>query len=882
MKLALTRLGLLALVVVAAGLAACGGGGGGGTAAAPPADGGGVAPGNVAAAISAAAQDPANDTSTNPSSGLTVLQNAGLPVVQVASAPRVNFTVFSDGKVLNNLQPGNNARFIIAKLVRTPGQPDQWQSYTWRTRTGAAVVDAVQHYLVQDGGPGSGTGNYSTAANLIFNAATGYYTFTYPIDITNPANLPPGVTWDPTATHRVAIQLRWTNAAGEDVRTQIYYDFTFDANGNSVPVTAAQTRKVVDISTCNECHNPLRIHGGRTDTQYCVLCHNPNTIDEETGKTVDFKYMVHKIHAGRFIFEEHGEDYIVQSESFKEVGFPANVRNCTKCHDASKSAQGNNWKEVPNKNACLTCHASDNTSDWYAVHITTLGLGTSAADVADSTCTSCHSSLSPTPIVTPEQAHWLQELKNTALYQNKIESVNLTTAPTDTTPGEVTVVVAVVNPTTGAAYDLREGCTGATTDQAGTAIVGCNTNYRWYTTTPPGAPQDKFGTFSVYLATETLPQTVNDTTNTTSYSAYRGVVDANNRYTVKLTVPAGARGNARVVMVGSVAEPRVDPKTRVVVGAVPPVVHEDLAYVPVKNAISELNIRTGGNSARRMIVSNDKCNNCHVYLGIPMNPEFGAHAFHSGLRNNSENCEICHNAYRAGTYTAMADGTDPAYNESWQARRFVHALHGRDKRMYAFSHGNDQVGPFDIEGNPLPGATTTFGNFLGGTTEVLNLTAEVQFPGRLADCNTCHVNESWKQNLAVLGSQLVSTSLNLNADGTAYINPGINRLAAIAAACPGGWTGSVATLDLACPGGIDNLQLPVISPKASVCTSCHDELGVQNHLKFSGGGAFGTDAFGTLVTQNVILSGGVSEICNGCHQPGSGVSAADISIVHFR
>jgi len=833
----------------------------------------------VSTAINTAAQDPANDTSTNPTSGLAVVQNAGVPVVTVASAPRVNFTVFSDGKVLTDLQPGNNARFIIAKLVRgTNGNPDQWQSYTWRTKTGAAVTDAVQHYLVQDGGPGSGTGNYSTAANLVYNAA-GYYTFTYPIDITNPANLPPGVTWDPTATHRVAIQLRWTNAAGEDVRTQIYYDFTFDANGNSVPVTAAQTRKVVDVSSCNNCHNPLRLHGGRTDTQFCVLCHNPNTQDEVSGNIVDLKIMVHKIHAGRHLFEEHGEDYQVQSNHYKEVGFPANVRNCTKCHDESKSAQGDHWRTTPSKEVCLACHESDPASDWYNVHITTLKLGTSADDVTNAPCANCHGAGQPW---NPKQVHWLQELENTALYQNNIESVTLTTAPTATTTGLVTVKYSVINPATKTAYNLREGCAAdaAQKDDGGNLIgVKCNTNYRWYTTTPPGAPQDKFGTFSVNLATETLAQTVNDTTNTTSKAAYLGVEDGGlGHYTLTLTVPKGAHGNARVVMLGSVAEQRIDPITRAPEGAVPPTTHEDLAYVPVKNAIKELNILTGGNSARRMIVSNDKCNACHVYLGIPMDPAIGAHAFHSGLRNNSESCEICHTAFRAGTYTAMADGTNPAYNESWQARRFVHALHGRDRRMFAFSHGNDQIGPFDLEGNPLPGATTTFGNVLGGTTEVVNFTAEVAFPGRLADCNTCHVNSSWKQNLAVLGSQLVSNSTNLNAGNTAYINPGIARFEA-SGACVG-QTGSVAGLDLACTSKND-LLLPVISPKASVCTACHDKPSVQNHIKFSGNGGFGTVADGTVVTQADVLAGNkVAEICDGCHQPGSGVAAADISIKH--
>ena len=39
-------------------------------------------------------------------------------------------------------------------------------------------------------------------------------------------------------------------------------------------------RKVVDIDTCNTCHDRLALHGGsRREVEYCVMCHNPQNVD---------------------------------------------------------------------------------------------------------------------------------------------------------------------------------------------------------------------------------------------------------------------------------------------------------------------------------------------------------------------------------------------------------------------------------------------------------------------------------------------------------------------------------------------------------------------------------------------------------------------------
>ncbi len=74
------------------------------------------------------------------------------------------------------------------------------------------------------------------------------------------------------------------------------------------------------------------------------------------------------------------------------IQFPQDQRNCTKCHDSSVSANADNWKNVPSRNACGACHdginfftgGGMNMAGTFAGHI-----GGAQAD--DTKCTLCHS-----------------------------------------------------------------------------------------------------------------------------------------------------------------------------------------------------------------------------------------------------------------------------------------------------------------------------------------------------------------------------------------------------------------------------------------------------------------------------------------------------------
>ncbi|MCB1707787.1 MAG: OmcA/MtrC family decaheme c-type cytochrome [Halioglobus sp.] len=115
-------------------------------------------------------------------------------------------------------------------------------------------------------------------------------------------------------------------------------------------------RTSVELTSCLDCHQTLSLHGSnRTDDiQVCVACHNPRNTDREVrealaaagrvppptdGKdeeSIDFKRMVHGIHAAAVrenklqIVGFGGFSVHVYDE--EEVQFPGDLSNCTACH----------------------------------------------------------------------------------------------------------------------------------------------------------------------------------------------------------------------------------------------------------------------------------------------------------------------------------------------------------------------------------------------------------------------------------------------------------------------------------------------------------------------------------------------------------------------
>ena len=833
-----------AACLMAAALAGCGGDSGGGASSAPPLSG---TP--TAAALSSAASVPANDTSTNTSASFTVLQDAGVPAVTINSPPVVNFTVFSNGAVKTGLTAGD-VRFAIAKLVPgTNGDPDQWVNYI-NIDAKASVAGSPGMTASATGGPVTAvqaTAESGTSGTLAYNA-DGYYTYTFKTDI-KAVESTRGVKYkyEPTLTHRIAIQLSYKNAAGETVLSNPYFDFTM-VDGKSVPVTdPSKTRKMTDVASCNGCHQKLALHGGgRLDTQYCVMCHNPGTTDPESGNVLTLATMVHSIHSGKQL-KSKGVDYKIwgyrgTEYDYAEVGFPQDLRNCTKCHtgDNPKTPQGDNWKTKASKEACLTCHANNAGSKWDTSHkniaATYLGAGAAAKAMTNQQCKDCHSAGN----TSSENVHWNQNEENSAKYKMNIESVALTQSPTSSQVGLVTVQYFLSDPTNGnKAYKLESDPT-------------------------------KFGSLSLYLGYQNL---VGQNTAVTEFSAFNngggsatktaisGTNNGSDHYTTVITIPmntatAFAAGTARVVTIGQIKEQLLKVKTI----KVPRPVDDSVIPIPTVNVVVQHTFMdvalTGALTPRRIVVSNEKCNVCHGSLGTTSGANTLANAFHSGARNTVEACVVCHDPNRKSS-TVMTNGL--AFNESYQFKRLIHGIHGNSKRTSPFTFGNKVAGTFSKDGLLTTAGTqalvsaalsirgpqvlapvgTTFEPWLTATSYAIgtpfaagveNYAAEVAWPeGARINCNACHENNSYKQDLGTLG---------------AVISKPIDPATSMAATNPLNWI--------------------VISPKAASCTACHDATSITvGHIQQNfAGGYFGSKT-------QAEIAGLPRENCEDCHASGS-------------
>jgi OmcA/MtrC family decaheme c-type cytochrome len=820
MKQLLVRWGMACSVVVA--MAGCGGGGG---------DGGNVQPPSSAAvnsAIATASALAANDTAINSAAPFTAVQAAGVPVVTVNSPPKVNFTVFSDGAVKTGLVI-TNVSFAIAKLVPgANGNPDQWVNYIYRKETATAGVGPgtpgapVLATAMQATTDGKQTDVALLAAQLVYNA-DGYYTYTFKTDIKDVAQTN-GVVFEPALTHRVAIQLSYKNAKGETVLVNPYFDFTIGADGKSVPVTdPAKTRKMTDVASCNNCHGKLALHGGgRVDTQFCVMCHNPGTTDANSGNVLNLATMVHKIHAGKRLMAA-GEDYTIwgyqnSKNSYADVGFPQDLRNCTVCHSGAnpKTPQGDNWKTTPSKEACLTCHVSSVGSAWEISHKpiagTLVGAGAQANALTNPQCANCHSAGS---VVSAESVHFNQIEVNAAKYKMNIESVAFNDTA-DHTARSVTVKYFLSDPTNGnAAYNLvTSECTGTAP-----AIACANTT--------------KFGNLRFYLAFQNMVGQSDGTTEFSAYNnggnsanayAYKGTNDGNNHFEVSIPVPddtatAVAKGTARVVSIGQVKEHMLAATSGT--NPRPEVVPTVLVNTVVQHAYKELAL-AGALLARRTVVSNDKCNVCHGALGTASGSNTLANAFHGGARNTVEACVVCHDANRMSS-TIMTNGM--ALNESYQFKRMIHGIHGNSKRIYPFTYGNKVVGAFCNPANTSDIAKAACDGTLTFATDVENYAAEVAYPDATLNCNACHVNNSYKTDMGTLGAVVQKDA-----------------------------------------GVTDPNLWKVISPKAATCTSCHDSNAAIAHVTKFGGATFGDKSQADVAMPR--------ESCDDCHASG-GVKSVD-------
>ena len=233
--------------------------------------------------------------------------------------------------------PGAVSTSFIAATI--PKAQTQYTSYTVRTKTSTINGKSAIQAAADTGG------TYTVVSDGVYRYKFG-------------TKAPVG--FDASVTHTIGVYGSRNLTLFELGTNYASTTFTFVPNGGAVTVT----RDVVRSAGCDNCHDQISFHGGsRRGVELCVLCHTPQTSNPDTGNTVDFPVMVHKIHMGSSLPSvQAGKPYQIVGfnnavTDWSTVVYPADVRRCETCHQQDqKAAQATAYLTKPTRTACGSCH----------------------------------------------------------------------------------------------------------------------------------------------------------------------------------------------------------------------------------------------------------------------------------------------------------------------------------------------------------------------------------------------------------------------------------------------------------------------------------------------------------------------------------------------
>ncbi|MCB9641830.1 MAG: OmcA/MtrC family decaheme c-type cytochrome [Myxococcales bacterium] len=411
--------------------------------------------------------------------------------------------------------------------------------------------------------------------------------------------------FDKNASHIVGMQ------ATRESRAQV-------ANTVFAFVPAGGTPDMPELlsgDSCNKCHSSMSAHGGqRNDIKLCVLCHTAQSTDPESGNSLDFFEMIHKLHAGADLPSvQKGTPYYFvgyrQSvHDFSKDRWPQDLRNCTTCHEDKHKA----WKEIPSSQSCGSCHNDVNfqTGDGHLVGAKT-----------DSECKTCHVPTGNEFDASVVGAHVLPT-KAAQLPGVKFTLINVT----NTKPGEKPVVEFSV------------------TDKQGNSIDPAN-----------------LSTLSLTLAGPTtgyLHHWTESVARTGSASKAVDLGGGKYSYTFTNAIPADAKGTYAIGVEGYKNENVKKPNGKFVQGADGnPLVVRDVGY----NEIKLIAVTDTTPVAPKEVIDEAKCNTCHQQVQA-----------HGGFRQNPQYCVMCHDANQTDAARRPSDKMPPA---SVHFKYMIHRIH---------------------------------------------------------------------------------------------------------------------------------------------------------------------------------------------------------------
>lgn len=761
------------------------------------------------------------------------LDTAGVYSVNMPIAPRFSLSYFTKNTVTIN---------SVAHEVTTP--------LTTYTKSGTSTKNPTMY------NPASGQGT------LVENGlGAGDYTYTFP---TTAVGTAVAVAYDQTkldATHVV-----WLQATRQT-------DLVFQTNANTfsadnaakyfVPSGASEPldREIVAQDRCDSCHDKFKAEtassavfhgGGRVAAEMCNVCHSPDRLSNPLADSASF---VHRIHNGA---------QVATSNLFHGIAatYPQDIRKCDTCHGgAAQEAQiFANPKEI----SCKGCHDyvefGASTLPFCGI-VGQLARGTDGKPLPckhvggvqpDSTCASCHGPGTSfdtkryhDPVIPPDPNNaWLPGGTNNNTNAAFVAAAGFKPPGADIITYEVKTVEAVAD---------------------GNGIKRPQITFRLLRNGEPVAFQvfvpnlvtelmpDFVGSPSVYFAFA-VPQdgqTVPADFNAAASGYIKKIWDGSATGTGAGTLTGPAEGNFYTIRLTGAQIPATATMLTGGVGytyslaSTPPLVQTNVPEYPFTPNVPADGKAQGGLSVpppnvwkvatgftgRRAIVDNNKCNNCHGMLGVAP-----GESFHGGQRNDGPTCSFCHTPNRTSA--------------GWSAgsKYFVHAIHAGRKRVVPFTWHAAEAGPgFD----------------------------EVEFPGTLNDCETCHVPGTYEFTNATNEAAIARMELTTVATGKYNSDPLQNStfftispyvIADNVFDYKNNFSFNVGT-GVITPASGDNL---VISPITGACSACHDTQIAIDHMRANGGHFY--------EPRSAVLAG-APEQCMICHGPGR---IAAIGIVHQR
>ncbi len=773
--------------------------------------------------------------------------------VKIGQETTVNFTAVDQNGYRYPSIPQGGIEMTIAELIPgTNGDADHWQNYINQERQAVASNPA----LPEAPQPQAISGSDGT----LVNHQDGSYTFTFggqgsPFDVTN-ITTPVKVTYDPSLTQRVALTIRPPHGTASTSPLSNTNNAIYTWQPSTGATTGINEKKMVSTATCDSCHGELDLHGGpRHNVQMCVTCHNAGNTDPNTGYTLAFNSMIHRIHAGsvlaaapyNFDFLVYG--YMNNISDFSDVVFPQDIENCSRCHDPSMAdvpnapwtSQAQYQQEYPDWDryetrptiaSCESCHVNLDITSASTTH-------PGGQQTDNSLCTTCHNS--NTTIPGPVAASHLKSIAeqtqhDAAKFAWKIVSItdaDNTSLPAGTVAAgdHVQVTFEVVDPeNSNTAYDfsnsyIQNGSINLDVGWSNTSYTSSGYTTLAYTNegAHPSPTNSDAGSATSQPIHFAAPLSTTCTSGTTC------TVEA------PTIIPTTMVGSGVVAIEGWTGydyngNNKIDHNER----------------IPVTSLAQGFSISDGGTTyappstlTPETMVDIKKCQVCH-----------GQHdglAMHGGNRNdNLQVCVICHNPHETdlserpadpdnsvnGVNTAAVDGIE---QRPIDFKYMIHAIHGAAKR------GSD--------------AFVVYG-YMGSVNDF----SDLQFPNPKLSCNICHINSSYEPPLP---AGVLPTTVSSGAT----VNPN--------------YTSGSTTVDYYSPSNaaaFDPSDDRVTTPTAAVCSACHTSATARAHMQTNGALITTESDPTTWVGRSAADS--ATEACGVCHGAGDIEDVAKVHDVH--